>query len=42
MCTGRGLIAGVARTRLSYAECPVSGTRMHAGRITVCACPVPA
>ncbi len=25
MCTGRGLIAGVARTRLPYAENPVYG-----------------
>ena len=24
MCTGRGLIAGVARARLPYTECPVS------------------
>ena len=41
MCTGRCLIAGVARALLTYAECPVSGTRMHAGHITVCARPVP-
>ena len=31
MCTGICLIAGVARARLPYAECPVSGTRMPAG-----------
>jgi len=42
MCTGSGLIAGVAGARLTYAECPVSGTSMHAGSITVCARPVPA
>ena len=41
MCTGRDLMARVTRARLSYAKNLVSGTRMHAGRITVCARPVP-
>jgi hypothetical protein len=41
MCTGRYLMASVTSARLPYAENLVSRTRMHAGRITVCARPVP-
>jgi hypothetical protein len=41
MCTGRDLMATVARARLPYAENLVSETRMHAGRTTVCARSVP-